>query len=53
MIVPGGGITAQGCWKHAKNKGKYLFPAKAMGIVFKNKFMEAFLLLVKSWETIT
>ena len=50
MIVPGGGITSQGCWKHAKNKGKYLFPVKAMGIVFKNKFMEAFLLLVKSWE---
>jgi len=49
MIVPGGGITAKGCWKQAKNKGKYLFPVKAMGIVFKNKFMQDFLLLVQSW----
>ncbi|MGV3530214.1 MAG: IS91 family transposase [Flavisolibacter sp.] len=41
MIVPGGGITAAGYWKHAKSRGKYLFPVRAMSIVFKNKFMEA------------
>lgn len=40
MIVPGCGITPAGYWKQAKNKGKYLFPVKAMSIVYKNKFME-------------
>lgn len=40
MIVPGCGITPAGYWKQAKNKGKYLFPIKAMSIVYKNKFME-------------
>ena len=43
MIVPGGGITAAGYWKHTKQKGNYLFPVQAMSIVFKNKFMESFL----------
>jgi hypothetical protein len=42
MIVPGGGITQAGFWKSTKSKGKYLFPAKAMSIVYKNKFMEMF-----------
>jgi len=37
-IVPGGGITA-GKWKQAKNKGKYLFPTKALSKVFRAKFM--------------
>jgi hypothetical protein len=40
MIVPGCGITPAGYWKQAKTKGKYLFPIKAMSIVYKNKFME-------------
>jgi len=39
-IVPGGGITANGKWKYAKNKGKYLFPVKAMGKVFRARFVE-------------
>lgn len=38
-IVPGGGITACGKWKPAKNKGKYLFPVKAMGKVFRARFV--------------
>jgi len=42
MIVPGGGITQAGYWKSTKSQGKYLFPAKAMSIVYKNKFMEMF-----------
>jgi len=33
-IVPGGGITRQGKWKHAKSDGKYLFDVKAMSKVF-------------------
>ena len=40
MIVPAGGFTLCGHWKHTKNKGQYLFPVKAMSIVFKNKFMQ-------------
>jgi len=40
MIVPAGGFTACHHWKHTKQKGKYLFPVKAMSIVFKNKMIE-------------
>ena len=39
-IVPGGGITAFGKWKHARNKGKYLFPVRAMSKVFRARFTE-------------
>lgn len=47
LIIPGGGIAAAGCWKHTKNKGRYLFPVKAMSTVFKHKYMEGFLQLLK------
>lgn len=47
LIIPGGGIASSGCWKHAKNKGRYMFPVKAMSIVFKHKYMEGFLHLLK------
>lgn len=43
MIVPAGGFTACGHWKHTKQRGKFLFPVKAMSIVYKNKFMEVLL----------
>lgn len=39
MIVPAGGFTDCNHWKHTKQKGKYLFPVKAMSIVFKNKMI--------------
>lgn len=39
-IVPGGGITKRGKWKAAKYKDKYLFPKRAMSLVFRAKFME-------------
>ena len=39
MIIPGGGITPAGYWKNAKSNGEFLFPVKAMSIVYKNKFM--------------
>ena len=39
-IVPGGGITPSGYWKNAKSNGKFLFPVKAISMVYKNKFME-------------
>ena len=38
-IVPGGGIMKSGKWKKARNKGKYLFPSKALALVFRAKFM--------------
>ncbi|WP_373518918.1 IS91 family transposase [Pricia sp.] len=38
-IVPGGGITQSGKWKPTKNKGKYLFPVKAMSRVFRARFV--------------
>lgn len=40
-IIPGGGITMSGKWKPAKNKGKYLFPVKAMSKVFRARFVAA------------
>lgn len=48
LIIPGGGIAASGCWKNAKNKGRYLFPVKAMSTVFKHKYMEGVLALLKT-----
>lgn len=39
-IVPGGGTTKAGRWKMAKSKGKYLFPVKAMSIVFRARYLE-------------
>ena len=50
MIVPAGGFTPCGHWKHTKQKGKYLFPVKAMSIVFKNKFMEGLLVLISKYS---
>lgn len=48
MIVPGGGITTAGYWKNAKCEGRYLFPVKAMSIVFKNKYMQGFLKFIQT-----
>lgn len=38
-IIPGGGLTKQGKWKHCKTKGNYLFPVKALSVVFSAKYM--------------
>ncbi len=48
LIIPGGGIAASGCWKNAKSNGRYLFPVKAMSVVFKNKYMEGFLKFIQT-----
>lgn len=45
-IVPGGGITRQGTWQAARSQGRYLFPVKAMGAVYRGKFMEKLRALV-------
>jgi len=38
-IVPAGGLNKQGQWKHCKTKGNYLFPVKALSIVFRAKYI--------------
>lgn len=40
-IVPGGGITPAGKWKNATHKDKYLFPKKALSLMFRAKYMAA------------
>jgi hypothetical protein len=41
-IVSGGGITGDNEWKHArKNHYRFLFPLKAMSMVYKTKFLQA------------
>lgn len=40
-ILPGGGVTPSGNWKHARSKGKFLFPVKAMSGVFRARFVAA------------
>jgi hypothetical protein len=40
-IVSGGGITTDNRWKHAKrNSYRFLFPVKAMAVVYRAKFVE-------------
>ena len=38
-IIPGGGLTKDKKWKTCKTKGNYLFPVKAMSVVFRAKYM--------------
>ena len=38
-IVPAGGLSNNGQWKHAKSKGDYLFPVLAMSGLFRGKLM--------------
>lgn len=46
-IVSGGGITANTEWQDAKkNNYRFLFPIKAMSIVFKTKFLQALQLMI-------
>lgn len=41
-IISGGGITSDNNWKEAtKNEWRFLFPLKAMSIVYKAKFLQA------------
>ena len=41
-IVSGGGIMQDGTWKEAKkNDWRFLFPIKAMAVVYRAKFLEA------------
>jgi hypothetical protein len=51
MIVPGGGVTQSGEWIDAKSDGMYLFPEKVMSKMYKGKFMEKILALLKAKDS--
>lgn len=38
-IIPAGGLTKQGKWKHCKTNGNYLFPVKALSAVYRAKYI--------------
>jgi len=46
-IIPAGGITPQGKWRHTKSKGKFLFPVKALSKVFRGIFTDGLIELEK------
>lgn len=47
LIVPGGALMANGKWKHARNRGKYLFTVEMLSNVFRARFVEALRALKK------
>ena len=49
-IVPGGGLTKAGFWKHARGDGKFLFPVKAMSQVFRARFVSGLRNTIKDWD---
>lgn len=50
-IVSGGGIAEDDSWKEAKkNHYGFLFPVKAMNIVYKTKFLQALKLMIDKSE---
>src|SRR6266705_4395353 len=52
-IVSGGGITGDNGWKEAiKNQWRFLFPVKAMSIVYKTKFLLALKQMINKGEVI-
>jgi hypothetical protein len=38
-IIPGGTVNPQGQWYKSKNRGKFLYPVKALSKVFRAKYM--------------
>jgi hypothetical protein len=52
-IVSGGGITGDKKWKNGvKNGWQFLFPVKAMGIVYRAKFLKALQQMITKAEVI-
>lgn len=49
-IVPGGGLTKAGFWKHARGDGKFLFPVKAMSQVFRARFVNTLRATIKNLD---
>jgi hypothetical protein len=38
-IIPAGGLNKLGYWKNSKNQGNYLFPVRALSMVFRAKYI--------------
>lgn len=52
-IVSGGGITNDNSWKDAKkNEYQFLFPVKAMSIVYRAKFLQALRQMIGKGEVV-
>ena len=52
-IVSGGGITTDNQWKEAeKNTYLFLFPVKAMSVVYRAKFLQALQLMIAKGEVV-
>ena len=52
-IVSGGGITDDNDWRDAtKNEWRFLFPVKAMSIVYRAKFLQALKKMIDNGEAI-
>src|SRR6185503_9114779 len=52
-IMSGGGITHDGVWKNAVNKERrFLFPVKALSIVYRAKFLQALQQMITRGEVI-
>jgi hypothetical protein len=52
-IVSGGGITGDNGWKNAINNNRsFLFPVKAMSIVYRGKFLQALQQMINKGEVI-
>lgn len=50
-IISGGGITEHNQWKEAKkNDWRFLFPVKAMSIVYRTKFLQGLQCLIEKKE---
>jgi len=50
-IVSGGGITVDNAWKEAKkNEWRFLFPVKAMSMVYRAKFLQALQQMITKGE---
>ncbi len=50
-IVSGGGITNNGSWKNAiNNEKRFLFPVKALSIVYRAKFLQALQQMIAKGE---
>lgn len=53
-IVSGGGITGDNGWKNAtKNQWRFLFPVKAMSIVYRAKFLQVLKRMINTGEVTT
>lgn len=52
-IISGGGTTDDNVWKQAtKNEWRFLFPVKAMSIVYRAKFLQSLKQMIDSGEVI-